>query len=129
MEIDLTPRCDDGTLPFQPMGQWYEHLKDATRRASRPIEYQSNTRQMLEAAGFTDILEQIIRAPFNSWSKDTHQKQIGRWYCVGLSEGIEAMSMAPFTRIFRWSPADVKRMADDVKSYVMKRHCHGYNNM
>jgi len=129
VEIDLLPRCDDGTLHYQPVVQWYEYLVDATRRVHRSIEYQQNTRQMLETAGFTDIQEQIIRAPFNPWPKDPHQKEIGRWYCVGLAEGLEALSMGPLTRVFNWTAADVRRMAEDVKACITTKKCHGYNNM
>lgn len=109
--------------------QWYDYLIDATQRASRPIEYQHNTRQMLETAGFTDIQEQVIRAPYNPWPKDAQQKDIGRWYCVGLAEGLEALSLAPLTRVYQWPASNVRRLIQDVKACVTTRKCHGYNNM
>ena len=80
VEIDLEPRCDDGTLQRDSfLVQWYNYLADATYRAERPIGYQHNTRQMLQAAGFIDIQETIVRAPLNGWPSDPHQKSIGRW--------------------------------------------------
>ncbi|KAJ8605672.1 hypothetical protein MRB53_041389 [Persea americana] len=129
VEIDYTPRCDDGTLNYDPVVQWYEYLANATAQAARPIAYQHNTRQMLETAGFTDIQEQIIKAPYNPWPKDPHQKEVGRWYCVALTEGLEALSLAAFTRVYRWSAADVKRLLNDVRRCMLTKKCHGYNNM
>lgn len=129
VEIDVTPRCDDGSLPTTPMSEWYGHLKDATRRLGKSIEYQQNTRQMLETAGFTDIQERVIRAPYNSWPRDPHQKEIGRWYCVGASDSVEALSMAPFTRAFKWPVGTVRRYVEDVQKCMMTRKYHGYNNI
>lgn len=128
IELDLQPRCDDGTLKGSIM-DWYDYLVDATRRASRPIEYQHNTRQLLERAGFTDIQEQVIRAPYNPWPKDSQLKEIGRWYCVGFTEGLEALSLGPLTRVYGWPADNVRRLIDDVKSCVTAKQHHGYNNM
>ncbi|KAI9689841.1 MAG: Secondary metabolism regulator lae1 [Bathelium mastoideum] len=129
VEIDLEPRCDDGTLIDGPLKHWYDYLKDATARASRPIAYQHNTRQMLQAAGFIDINETVIRAPYNSWPADPHQKDIGRWYNLGLTEGLEALSLAPFTRVFRWPVNAVQRIVEDARRQIVSKKQHGYNNM
>ncbi|KAL9089236.1 MAG: hypothetical protein Q9165_005804 [Trypethelium subeluteriae] len=129
VEIDLQPRCDDGTLLEGALKQWYDCLKDATARISRPIEYQHNTRQMLQAAGFIDINETVIRAPYNSWPADPHQKEIGRWYNLGLTEGLEALSLAPFTRVYQWPVPSVGRIVEDAKRQIVSKKQHGYNNM
>ena len=131
VEIDLQPRCDDGTLaPDSPVVQWYQYLADATERVARPIAYQHNTRQMLQAAGFIDIQETVIRAPYNPWPADPHQKEIGRWYNLGITEGLEAMSMAPFTRVNRWDANEhVRPLCEAVRRQICSKKMHGYNNM
>lgn len=129
VEIDFQPRCDDGTLPYNPIVQWYDWLNDATQRASRPIAYQHNTRQLLEAQGFVDIEESVIRLPLNSWPVDPSLKEIGRWYNLGMSEGLEAMSLGPLTRVYRWPPADVRRLVHEVKTQMCSKRIHAYNNM
>ncbi|CAI6339500.1 unnamed protein product [Periconia digitata] len=131
VEIDLQPRCDDHTLsPESQVTKWYNYLADATARGGRPIAYEHNTRQLLQAAGFIDIQETIIRAPFNSWPNDPHQKEIGRWYNLGLTEGLEALSFAPFTRVNRWDLNEhVKPLVETVRREVCNRKIHGYNNI
>jgi hypothetical protein len=131
VEIDMQPRCDDNTLASDsPLVSWYNYLTDATNRANRPIAFQLNTKEMLQAQGFIDIREQTIRAPLNGWPTDPHQKQIGRWYNIGLSEGLEAMSLAPFTRVNRWSAAEhVQPLLMEVKKEIAKSKVHAYNNM
>ncbi len=129
VEIDLQPRCDDGTLPYDQIGQWYDWLSDATQRASRPIAYQHNTRQLLEAQGFVEIEEEIIRLPLNSWPTDPRSKEIGRWYNLGMTEGLEALSLGPFTRVYRWPAEDVRRLVHDVKTQMCSKKIHAYNNL
>lgn len=131
VEVDLEPRCDDGTLaPDSHLTQWYNYLRDATARVDRPIAYDHRTRQLLQAAGFIDIQETIIRAPYNSWPADPHQKDIGRWYNLALTEGLEALSAAPFTRVNRWNMNEhVKPLVEHVRREVCNRKIHAYNNM
>ena len=129
VEIDFRPRCDDGTLPYQPVGRWYDYLEGATVLAARSIRYQENTKQLLEAQGFVDIHTQIIQLPLNSWPSDPHLKMIGRWYNLGLTEGLEAISLGPLTRAFRWPADTVRRMVGDVKSTICNERHHIYNNM
>jgi hypothetical protein len=131
IEIDMEPRCDNGTLPQNSViKQWYDYLVDATGRNHRSIAYKHDTKDLLRNAGFIDIDEQIIRAPLNGWPNDPHQKQIGKWYHLGLSEGLEALSLAPFTRIFGWEAEDhIKPLLREVSREISKSKIHAYNNM
>lgn len=129
VEVDLTPRCDDNTLPQNPIVQWWQWIDDATNRASRPLTYMQNTRQMLEFRGFVDIEEQVIQLPLNSWPADPHLKDVGRWYNLGLTEGLEAISLGPLTRVYRWPPEDVRRLVKEVKTAMCNKKYHVYNNL
>lgn len=85
---------------------------------------------MLQAAGFIDIQETIIRAPLNGWPSDPHQKSIGRWYNLGLTDGLDAMSLAPFTRVNRWNANEhVRPLVKEVKKEIAKSKVHAYHNM
>jgi hypothetical protein len=85
---------------------------------------------MLQAAGFIDIQETIIRAPLNGWPSDPHQKSIGRWYNLGLTDGLDALSLAAFTRVNRWNADEhVRPLVKEVKKEIAKSKVHAYNNM
>jgi hypothetical protein len=131
IEIDMEPRCDDYTLPTDsPLIKWYGWLADATHRVSRPIAYEHRTRHLLQAAGFIDIQETVIRVPYNSWPNDPHQKDIGRWYNLGITEGLEALTFAPLTRVYQWDlNAHVKPLVEQVRKEICNRKIHAYNNM
>jgi len=130
VEIDMVPRCDDGTLPANShLVQWSRLLLDATARAYRPIAYNTETRSMLERSGFVEIQEQVIRVPLNPWPADPHLKDIGRWYNLGLTEGLEALTLGPLTRMSQWTPADVNRLIADAKREICSKKYHTYCNM
>jgi hypothetical protein len=85
---------------------------------------------MLQTAGFIDIQETIVRAPLNGWPSDPHQKTIGRWYNLGLTDGLDALSLAPFTRVNRWNADEhVRPLVKEVKKEIAKSKVHAYNNM
>jgi hypothetical protein len=131
VEVDLQPRCDDGTLPANSaLVAWYNYLIDATARANRPIAYQHNTKEMLQTAGFIDIREEVVRAPLNTWPTDKHQKLLGRWFNIGLIDGLEALSLAPFTRVNNWKAEEhVRPLLQDVSKEIASTRIHAYNNI
>ena len=109
--------------------QWYEYLRDATAELGRPIEYQHDTRQKLERAGFIDIEEKVLRAPFNEWPKDSHQRSIARRYCSCLFQWLEGLSLQPMTKAFGWSAAEIRPIIDHVCSAILNKKIHAYHNM
>lgn len=125
--MDIYPRCDDGTLPpDSPLKQWADYLLDTTARAYRPIAYNAETRQMLQAVGFVDISEQVIKVPLNPWPSDPQEKTIGRWYNLGLVQGLQALSLAPLTRMYQWKKEDVDRMVQLVQKDICNKNHHIY---
>ncbi|KAH0542631.1 hypothetical protein FGG08_002954 [Glutinoglossum americanum] len=130
VEIDFQPRSDDVALPPDlNLVKWYNWLVDATQRAGKSIAYQHTTRQLLQAAGFVDIAETIIRAPYNPWPSDPHHKDIGRWYNLGMTEGLEALSLGPLTRVYHWSPDVVRGLIPGVAKDICSKRLRAYNNM
>lgn len=64
------------------------------------------------------------------WPSDPHQKLLGKWYMVGLTEGLEALSLAPFTRVNRWDANQhVRPFLKQVKEEIVSPKVHAYNNM
>jgi hypothetical protein len=81
---------------------------------------------MLDGQGFVDIREQIIRVPLNPWPSDHHQKDIGRWYNLGLVQGLEAMSLGPLSRMFGWKKEDIDRLTVEAKRDICLKKNHVY---
>ena len=137
VEIDLTPRCDDGTLTDGALNLWYTRLVEAFEASNRPIAYKPGTRQMLQEAGFTDIKEEIFVLPLNGWPTERKDHRVGLWYNIALSEGhqntggfgLEAMSLAAFTRYFQWPVDHVRRLCSEALQQVSDTKVHAYNRL
>ena len=128
MEIDLEPRCDDGSLEERSAYRdWYhKYLTDATDRNSRPIQYNHGTVQELKNLGFTEVREECIKLPIGEWDRDAID--LGRWYRLGIVESIEPLSLAPFTRpAFNWPVEDARRFIKEVKEILRRADIHAYN--
>ncbi len=67
--------------------------------------------------------------PLNSWPTDPHLKDIGRWYNLGLTEGLEALTLGPLTRVCNWTKADVDTLVLQAKGEICSKKFHVYNNM
>lgn len=127
VEIDFQPRCDatSGPVP-ESMATWYKYLKDATESVMKPIAYQGNTKQMLIDAGF-EVSHQFLGLPMNTWPTDAHEKDVGRWYNLAISESLETMSLAPFSRCYNWPVDRIRSIAAEVKSHAFNKEVHAFN--
>jgi hypothetical protein len=127
VEMDFFPRCDDGSLPANSaLVKWAQYLTDASDRAYKPLAYNVHTKAMLEGQGFVDISEEVIRVPLNPWPSDPHQREIGRWYNLGLVQGLEGLSIGPLTRMLGWSSADVHGLIAEAKKDICSKKNHVY---
>ncbi|PWY92013.1 S-adenosyl-L-methionine-dependent methyltransferase [Aspergillus heteromorphus CBS 117.55] len=128
VEIDFEPRCDDRSLDGLALRNWYSYLKQATRDCMRPIAHSSRlTIQELEEAGFTEIDHQMVGLPLNPWHQDNHESTVARWYNLAISESIETLSLAPFSRVYHWPLEKIRKIAAEVKSEAFNKEIHAYN--
>lgn len=84
---------------------------------------------MLESQGFVDIREQVIRVPFNPWPSDPQEKAVGRWYNLGITQGLEATSLAPLTRMLGWKKEQVDGLIAEAKREICQKKYHVYCEM
>ncbi|KAL5334887.1 methyltransferase [Aspergillus crustosus] len=128
VEIDFEPRCDDRSLEGMALHHWYQCLKQATAETQRPIAHSSReTIKDLEEAGFTEINHQIVGLCLNPWHENEHERKVARWYNLAVSESIETLSLAPFSRVYNWPLERIQKLAADVKSEAFNKEIHAYN--
>lgn len=128
VEIDFEPRCDDRSLSNLALRHWYTALKRATESTMRPLAHSSReTIRNLQEAGFTEIDHQMVGLPLNAWHKDEHERKVATWYNLAISESVESLSLAPFSRVYGWPLEKIKRLANDVKAEAFNKDLHCYN--
>ncbi|KAJ0286754.1 hypothetical protein COL940_002896 [Colletotrichum noveboracense] len=132
VEIEWGFRCDDNTLsPNSPLRQWGVVLSQAMRRFGAPIDI-FDTKAALESMGFTNFSQQVINLPINPWVRpDEHEEELGRWFNLGLTHGLQAMTMAPFTRYAPepWTANQVNQFVEVLKQELCRLSVHAYCRM
>ncbi|KAJ5162570.1 uncharacterized protein N7500_004400 [Penicillium coprophilum] len=129
VEIDFRPRVEDKDgEPGRAMANWYSTLKHATEATMRPLAHSSNdTIRNLQEAGFTEIDHQIVGLPMNPWHPDSHEQKVARWYNLAISESVQPLCLAPFSRVLSWSREQIDRIAFDVKQEAFDKKIKTYN--
>jgi SAM-dependent methyltransferase len=130
VEIDFEPRCDDRSVALDntALRRWYTLLKQATEQAMRPIAHNSrDTLRQLQDAGFVEIDHQVVGLPLNMWHQDEHERKVGKWYNLAISESIETLTLAPLNRVFGWSVSEIRNIAAEVKSEAYNAKIPAYN--
>ncbi|KAL0935357.1 regulator of secondary metabolism (methyltransferase domain-containing protein) [Colletotrichum truncatum] len=129
VEIEWVPRSDDGTLAQDsPLIHWSSTLSHAMRTYGLPIDV-FDAGAELRAAGFTNITENMVKLPVSPWSPNEAEALIGRWFNLGLTHGLEAMTLAPFTRVEGWSKAHVDELVEALKRDICRLSVHAYCRM
>lgn len=127
VEIDFCPRSENGKMPATAsVVQWYNMLMEAMDRRGQPMRLAGDTKERLRNAGFVDIVETTIRVPFNPWSRDRHEQNIGRWFNLGMTHGIEGFTIAPFRRALGMPEAEVHDLIAKVKRDIATLQWHSY---
>ncbi|KAI1003186.1 hypothetical protein K3495_g5018 [Podosphaera aphanis] len=130
LEIDLTPRCDDGSFPSNSaLNYWTRVVLEATEQAGQRLSYNEETRLLLNQTGFEDIQEHIVKIPLNPWPTDQNMKEVGRWYNLGFSRGLQAMALAPLTRMKDWRIEQVNQLCDAARKEICCQSFHVYHNL
>ena len=135
VEVDYEPR-NAGNVPLPPgmrLLQWYRYIKDATMRVERKIDYPHTNKELLARQGFVDIQEEVIRLPLREWPTDRptsdYERELGRWWGTAFHDGLEALSLWPFSKIFNWSLEDIGRFIRDVRIDLRDKRFLIYNNL
>lgn len=128
VEIDLIPRCDDGSLPPNAeMLSWASEVFSAMEDHGRSLRVDSQrTMSYLRQAGFVDIKEEVIKVPINGWPINPAERELGRFLCLGLTMGLVAMTLAPLARMRGMSREEVEAKTSRVKEEIANRRIHAY---
>ncbi|KAI2622530.1 methyltransferase LaeA [Hypoxylon sp. NC1633] len=123
VEIDLTPKSVDGDLPEESsLRIWAHELTEAMERAGRPITVNpDSTVGLLQRLGYVDVEQVSKRIPFNTWPDDEPEKTIGRWFNLGITQGLHAMTIAPLTRMNGYDPDQVAELITRVRKEMCSR--------
>lgn len=129
IEIDYEPMSEDNpeNMPAD-LKNWSRELHGAMEQVGRPIRMDPNTKAVLQGLGFVNVEHEMIKIPYNTWPSEEHQKLLGRWFNLGMGQGIAALTLAPFTRVNGYTPEAAADLIKAVKHDIAQReygtYCH-----
>ncbi|RDW80218.1 S-adenosyl-L-methionine-dependent methyltransferase-19 [Coleophoma cylindrospora] len=124
---DFVPYCDDGTMREDyVMIRFLELIREGLAMSGIDLLGLRKHRQNLEKAGFINIEEKIFKVPIGSWPKNETMKAIGMYQRSAIYDGLQGLSLGPFTRGLGWSPNEVEVYLIDVRKALMDSSQHTY---
>lgn len=135
VEIDWTPRSENGVFQTGGLWQWWKHVKDVyAGGVGRVIEYNEHTGSLLADAGFIDTGHVTFRIPLTCWSRASREEHAsGSWWQTGMGfgpgygHGLEALSLAALTHHNSWPPEHARRLCHDALAEANSEHVHAFN--
>lgn len=126
-EIDLWPKCDDGTLKEgSALLKFIRLWSEAAVAFGRPFQDIRLLKDIMVETGFQDVYAQMFRWPTNAWPRDRKHKELGLWNHENFSAGLESFMLAPLTRVHGWSKEEVAVFACQVRGEMRNRNIHSY---
>ncbi|PGH15496.1 hypothetical protein AJ80_05513 [Polytolypa hystricis UAMH7299] len=112
--------------------RWLSLLASAHTKSSRPLHPEAGWKSQLQAAGFIDVVEEKYSVPLTApWSSSSSSSppaqdenlatsggagELGRYMQANMHEAVEAMTLAPFTRVLGWERDEVDVLVEAVRN-------------
>lgn len=110
VEHSVEPTCDDGSIgPDHFYRVWGQTVIECGHKFGKTFSVYRHSKQLMELAGFVDVVEIKFRWPMNAWSNDPKLRELGKWNQLRLHDGIEGMMMRLLTSALKVSLASLKR--------------------
>ncbi|KAI1259915.1 methyltransferase LaeA [Xylariaceae sp. FL1019] len=133
VEIDWRPKCarggEEGELRASKLAQWSAQLHQAFQLARMPLEGDPDVRERLENLGYVDVKHTVTNIPYNSWPDQEHEKEMARWFNLGLTQGLDALTLRPLTEFLHIPEPAVRDLIECVKEDICKRQWRAYCTM
>jgi len=129
-EIALPFSNDDNTVtPEHAVYKWGNLLHEASKLIGQDFGNPLKYTQWMEEAGFVNVQHVLYKWPSNTWPKDKKHKTLGMWSLANVLDGLDAFTMAMFTRVLKWQPEEVQTLLVGVRKDIKDRQIHNYYNV
>lgn len=125
----LPMQCDDDTMKGTALEKWNELMCEGMLKMGKDLRDNRNWGQYMREMGFEDVFESKGAVAFNTWPKGKKNKLLGALCCQNLSDGVQSMSLALFTRVMGMDSEEVLRFLEDVKRDLANPKIHSYSTV
>ncbi|KAJ0319950.1 hypothetical protein Brms1b_003544 [Colletotrichum noveboracense] len=129
-ETEASFLSDDGTLPADSaLVRFTELLRGAAEKFGRVFIDVKELKAIMIEVGFEDVTLSRYKWPVNTWPKDPHYREIGAYNYENVMDAVDGLAMAPLTRAYEWTRAEVEVFLVDVRKDVKNKEYHSYAPM
>ncbi|KAJ0330594.1 hypothetical protein COL922a_012328 [Colletotrichum nupharicola] len=126
-DMALPLGCDDGTLSVDSdLWKWVLLVMEGMAKFGRPVTAAEQWKQLMEEAGFEDVVETIYKWPTNRWPLDKHYKDLGMWSLENMDQALEPATLTPLTRALGWSYEEVIVLVSKARKVLRDTSVHAY---
>jgi len=108
------------------MRTFLEFVRDGVANLGSDLNGVTKLRGQMEAAGFINIEEQILRCPIGIWPRDKTLKLAGLYWRTAISDGLMNIAKRPMERGLGWSTAEIEVFLVDVRKALHDSSFHSY---
>ncbi|KAH6713325.1 S-adenosyl-L-methionine-dependent methyltransferase [Leptodontidium sp. MPI-SDFR-AT-0119] len=126
-ELHYYPHCDDESLdrPYA-VREWLEYVRDGVANFGSDLNGVTKLREKMEAAGFINIEEQVLRCPVGIWPKNRTLKLAGLYWRTAISDGLMSVAKRPMEKGLGWSVAEIEVFLVGVRKALHDSSFHAY---
>jgi hypothetical protein len=120
--------CDDGTLPqHSAIVKWHHLLVEGASLGNINLRFSSaELKTQAEKAGFVNVKIKEYKIPIGKWARGKKLKLLGAFQREVVMLGLEAFSLAIFTRLLGWSKNKVEIFLEGVRQELKTSSYHWY---
>ncbi|PLB47667.1 S-adenosyl-L-methionine-dependent methyltransferase [Aspergillus steynii IBT 23096] len=127
-EADVYATCDDGTVPDDSSLRVIEReCMGACVQLGQTLSAPENLKRWMEEAGFVDVQEHQFKLPMNTWPKDPHLKEIGRFQCAQYLGALSPYGLGLLVGVLGWSREETELFLVGVRENIQNRSIHAYH--
>lgn len=81
---------------------------------------------LMRDVGFVDVVVRPFKIPEGGWPADPRLKRAGQLQQVAMLDGVEALTLAIYTRCLNWSVEEVQVFLAQVRREFLKKNTYTY---
>ena len=127
-EISVVPKSDDGTVADDSIfAKWGRVSLEAGDAFGKSLRIVDESKDLMVAAGFEDVIEHRYKLPLTGWSEDPRLKEIGRYNKLHWELGLEGGCLFLLINYLHWSREEVMGYIAQMRQMLRDKSVHAYH--
>ncbi|OAG41862.1 hypothetical protein AYO21_03865 [Fonsecaea monophora] len=130
IDFEAWGSTDDNSLPDNsPWHTWQTELSNAAERFGRVMNISPHIKGLVDQAGFENVVHEVHKVPLSPWPKEPRRRNLALNMNMIMTEAMQAYSLALFTRILGWAPAEVEVLLAGARRDLNNLNYHLYTRL